>query len=181
MATELQEEQLAEAAQEPLDGQPSQPEQAEQTPPKEPKKKRELLVPLLSILLILIGIGEAAFWGYFGFSSYRSSLANERYEAQQKALEEERAAKGIVGGSAYGPNWKIENGTVTWEREKKVSAGADLTGDADPVPRREDGLRLSRISVVNIPYTLAEMDEEDVLPPQQTSNLTGDGTAPAST
>ena len=167
MDTELREDQLTEPAQETAAEQtaeaerPASPETDVQEPPKEPKKKVEILIPLLTVLLILIGLGEAAFWGCFGFSSYRNSLTRERYEAQQKALEEERASKGLLGGSAYGPNLKVENGTVTWEREKEEwSYGGNVAAQTQ-VNRREDGLRLSWLSVFPIPYALAQMEAGD--------------------
>jgi len=151
---------------------PSEPDGEEK--PKEPKEKRDLLIPFLTILLILLGVGEAIFWGGFGLSSYRSSLAVKRYEAQQKALEEERVSQGVLGGSAYGPNLKVENGTVTWEREKWISPGSGQTQQTDPIPRREDGLRLSRLTVPRIPYILAQMEEDE--PASEPTPSTTDGT-----
>lgn len=178
MATELQEEKLNQPAQDTAAApdtaaaqspeQPAPPAAAAQKP-EEQKKKREFLIPLLTVLLILLGIGEAVFWGCFGFASYRNSLAQARYEQQQKSREEQRAAAGLLGGSAYGPNLKVENGTVTWEREKWISQGSSLT-DPPKVNRREDGLRLSWLSVPPIPYDLAEM-AEDMEPPAETEDL----------
>lgn len=166
MAAELQEEQLAEAAQEPAAEpeqqqveQPVEPQPTEPEAPQEPKKKRELLLPFLTILLVVLGISEAAFWGYFGFSSYRNSLAVQRYEEEQRALEQERAANGIQGGSAYGPNLKVENGTVTWQREDWVSAGNALSSGT-PTPPPVEEPRTSGLYVPGIPYTLADSGKD---------------------
>lgn len=126
---------------------------------KEPKKG--FLLPVLTFLLILVGIGEAVFWGYYGFSAYRYNLAARRYEEQQQAMKEERISQGITGGSSFGPSLKVENGTVTWKREEPITGPATERPD---VPRREDGLRLSRFSVPKIHYTLADTDVEDKLP-----------------
>lgn len=170
-------------------GTPSQatPEEAprampEETPQEAPKASKQggILLPVLTVLLILVGIGEAVFWGYFGLSTYAKSLARERYEQQQKALAEEQASKGVTGGSSYSPNLKVENGTVTWEREKwgysRSGQPAGTSANTSASPRREDGLRLSRLSVINIPYTLAEMDTGGGL-----SSSEAGGSAPAST
>lgn len=151
------------------------PENTPEEAPKDPNR-RNLLLPVLTILLILVGIGEAIFWGYFGFSAYARSLARERYEQQQKALAEEQASKGIKGGSSYSPNLKVENGTVTWEREKWGYAESSQPANTSTTPRREDGLRLARLPVFTIPYLLAETDTDGGLPSTQTGE-----TAPAST
>ena len=167
MAEVLQEEQLAEPQAAPEETAPETPQEGSEESPQEEKtekteeskkepKERNIL-PILTVLLVLIGIGEVIFWGYFGFSAYAHSLARERYEQQQKVLAEERA--GILGGSSYSPNLKVENGTVTWEREKWGYTGSSQPSNTSTTPRREDGLRLSRLPVVKIPYTLAEMDE----------------------
>lgn len=170
MAETKQDEQLAEP-QEVSEETPQEapqelpPESLEETPEdaqKEPRQ-RNILLPVLTVLLILLGIGEAVFWGYFGLSAYSHSLARERYEQQQKALAEEQASKGIRGGSSYSPNLKVENGTVTWEREKWRYSGSSQPTNTS-TPHREDGLRLSRLPVVRIPYTLAEMDTDGDLP-----------------
>lgn len=136
-------------------------ENSEDIPEETPKdsNRRSILLPVLTILLILVGIGEAIFWGYFGFSAYASSLARERYEQQQKALSEEQAAKGVRGGSSYSPNLRVENGTVTWERENWGYAGSGQPTNTSSILRREDGLRLARLPVFTIPYLLAETDE----------------------
>lgn len=168
MAETKQDEQLAEpqeiavetpeeAPHETLEGAPQ--ESLEDAPQETPKaaKQRDILLPVLTVLLILLGIGEAVFWGYFGFSAYARSLARERYEQQQKS--EEQSSKG-VGGSSYSPNLKVENGTVVWEREKWRYSGSGQPANTSAGPRREDGMRLSRLSVVNIPYALAEMDTD---------------------
>lgn len=157
-----QDEQLAgpqESAEETPENLPQ--ESAEDIPQETPKnpKRRDMLLPVLTVLLILVGIGEAVFWGYFGFSAYARSLARERYEQQQKAFAEEQASKGL-GGSSYSPNLKVENGTVTWEREKWGYSGSSQPANTSSTPRREDGLRLSSVPVVKIPYTLAKMGTE---------------------
>ena len=174
MATELQEEQLTEAAKE-TEAQPPKPEQSKQQPPEKPKQKRELLLPFLTLLLIVLGLSEAAFWGCFGVSSYRHSLAVEQYETRQRALEEERAARGITGGSAYGPNLRVENGVVTWQREDWLSAGSSASPES-PAPSQPEEKRLSGLYVPQIPYTLAEMDE----PQGQRAEPVESGEAPAS-
>ena len=125
--------------------------------PQKSSKGRGILLPLLTVLLILVGIGEVVFWGYFGFSTYARSLARERAEQQQKA--EEQGSRGL-GGSSYSPNLKVENGTVPWEREKWWYSGSGQPANTAAGPRREDGMRLSRLPVARIPYTLAEMDGE---------------------
>ena len=182
MAEVLQEEQLAEPQTAPEEAPQETPQETpgelpqEEERPEESKKtpKERNILPILTVLLVLVGIGEVVFWGYFGFSVYANSLARERYEQQQKALAEERA--GILGGSSYSPNLKVENGTVTWEREKWTYSGSGQPSNTSATPRREDGLRLSRLPVVKIPYTLAEMDE--TLP---YSGPVSNGEAPAST
>lgn len=126
--------------------------------PKKTSKGRGILLPLLTVLLILVGIGEVVFWGYFGFSTYARSLARERAEQQQKA--EEQVSRGL-GGSSYSPNLKVENGTVTWEREKWWYSGSGQPANTAAGPRREDGMRLSRLPVARIPYALAEMDTDE--------------------
>ncbi len=174
-------EQPSPDASEPQDS-PEAAEPSEAT--EKPKEKKEILLPILTALLILTGIGEAVFWGYYGFSAHQNSLAVRRYEEQQKAREEERASLGITGGSTFGPSLKVENGTVTWRREEPASVPS--SGGTD-VPRREDGLRLSHYSVPKIYYTLADTDAEDILPaapkiPEApAAGTTGGGETPTST
>ena len=138
------------------------PEGTEDVPQESSKdpKRRDILLPVLTVLLILIGIGEAVFWGYFGFSAYARSLARERYEEQQRVLEEERASRGL-GGSSYSPNLKVENGTVVWEREQWRYSGSGQAANTAAGPQREDGVRLSGLPVIKIPYTLAERDNSE--------------------
>lgn len=183
MAETKQDEQLTEPQAAPEETPEKAPEGApaessENTPEEAPKKRkqRSFLLPALIILLILLGISEAVFWGYFGLSTYARSLARERYEQQQKALAEEQASKGIRGGSSYSPNLRVENGTVTWEREKRSYAGSSTPTNTSAIPRRKDGLRLATLPVFRIPYLLAEMGTEEDLPSMQTGE-----TAPAST
>jgi len=193
MAAELQEENLTAPEQEAAPASAPEPASNEELAPSEeptpseepekqeekPKEKRELLIPFLTVLLILLGIGEAVFWGGFGLAAYQNKLAAEQYEAQQKALEEERASRGELGGSAYGPNLKVENGTVTWEREKWVSPeGTQAGAEETAVPRREDGLRLSRLSVPRIPYALAQMEDDE---PEPAPDVTDGTDAPTGT
>lgn len=187
MAEMKQDEQLAEPQAAPEETPQDNPENAPQdspentsedspgnAPEKAPKdpNRRSLLLPVLTILLIVIGISEAIFWGYLGLSAYARSLARERYEQQQKALVEERASKGIAGGSSYSPNLKVENGTVTWEREKREYAEGSQPANTSAVPRREDGLRLARLPVIKIPYLLAEMGTEGGLLSAQAGETT---------
>lgn len=157
------------------------PQESPEAPSEEPQKKpeRNILIPVLTVLLVLLGIGEAAFWGYFALSAYSNSLARERYEQQQKTLSEEQASKGVRGGSSYSPNLKVENGTVTWEREKREYAGSGQPANTSATaPRREDGLRLSSLSVIRVPYLLAKMDTAEALPSPQPEAV---GAAPTST
>ena len=169
MAETKQDEQLAESqvsSEETPQELPENPPQegSEDMPEEAPKarERRNILLPALTILLILVGIGEAVFWGYFGLTTYAHSLSRERYEQQQKALAEEQASKGIRGGSSYSPNLKVENGTVTWEREKQGYAGSGQVSNTSAVLRREDGLRLASLPVFTIPYLLAETDTDGV-------------------
>lgn len=176
MAETKQDEQLAEP-QEILEGTPDAlpQESSEDSPQKVPKapKQRDILLPVLTVLLILVGIGEAVFWGYYGFSAYARSLARERYEQQQKA--EDQPTKGL-GGSSYSPNLKVENGTVIWEREKWGYSGGGQPANTSTGPRREDGMRLSRLPAVKIHYALAEMDTD-----WEPSSAQTEESAPAST
>ena len=177
MAAVTQEEQQAVQPQEAAEETPQESaadalqenkEETTQEASEPPKERRSILLPVLTVLLILLGISEAVFWGYFGLSAYARSLARERYEQQQKAIEEEQA--GIFGGSSYSPNLKVENGTVIWERENRGYAGNSQAANTSTTPRREDGLRLSRLSVVRVPYTLAEMDEDFIAPTPETGS-----------
>ncbi len=138
-----------------------QEEVSKQAPqvPEKPKSKKNMLnlfLPVLTVLLLLVGVCEAAFWGWFGFTSYRQNLARQRYEQQLADLEEERLAKGITGGSAYGPWRKVENGTVTWQREELLADGGSQE-DGGPSPEKAP-TRLSTLSVPIIPYVLAEQE-----------------------
>ena len=72
------------------------------------------------------------------------------------ARVEERLAKGITGGSAYGPWRKVENGTVTWQREELLADGGSQE-DGGPSPEKAP-TRLSTLSVPIIPYVLAEQE-----------------------
>ena len=172
MAELRQDEQLAEpqtAPEEAAKETPAEaPEEAKgedsENAPEEAPRQHNILLPVLTVLLILLGIGEAVFWGYFGLSTYAHSLARERYEQQQKALAEDQASKGVKGGSSYSPNMKVENGTVTWEREKRGYADGGQPANTSTILRRADGLRLARLPVFRIPYLLAETDVKEDLP-----------------
>lgn len=136
--------------------QPSQPQEAPQEKPK--KERPSLVLPVLITLLLLVGVGEAAFWGWFGLASYQRDLAQQRYEQQLAALQEERQSQGITGGSALGPWRKIENGTVTWQREEPLADSS--VGQAEESSASEEGeKRLSSLYVPFILYALAEDDE----------------------
>ena len=146
---------------------------------QKPARKGNPLLVILTVLLVLAGGGELALWGYFGVATVRSNLALRQYESQQRALEEERAARGIVGGSSYGPNLKVENGTVTWQREDWISAGnSQSSGGPSPAPE-EKPKRLSRLYVPRIAYVLADMGTEDdpQLPDQDQTEGASDPTA----
>ena len=196
MAETIQDEQLAEPQEltaepqeftegMPLDVAEEMPLELMEELPKEtpkPHKRHNLTLPLLTILLVLVGICEAVFWGYYGFSVYARSLARERYEQEQKALEEERAARGVRGGSSYSPNMKVENGAITWEREKREYAGTSRPANTSTPPQREDGLRLSRLPTIKVHYGLAEMDTDEGLPATQPkTGLTDNATPPTIT
>lgn len=186
MADVKEDEQLAEpqeASEETPQETPENPpqESPEQPPeePQKPKKESNILIPVLTFLLVLLGISEAVFWGYFALSAYSSSLARERYEQQQKALVEEQASQGIRGGSSYSPNLKVENGVVTWERDKWEYAGSSQSANTSAAaPQREDGLRLASVPVVKVPYRLAQRDTEENLP---STRPAAGGAAPTST
>lgn len=82
--------------------QPAEPEQKQRELPKVPKERNPLLT-ILTLLLVVVGIGELALWGYFGFSTVQVNRARRQYEAEQKAAAEERASRGTAYASAYGP------------------------------------------------------------------------------
>ena len=152
-------EQMQTAPEELPQANPEQQEATEQPAEQKQPGQGNVLIPVLTVLLVLLGIGEAAFWGYFALSAYSQSLARERYEQQQRALMEEQTSKGIRGGSSLSPNLKVENGIVTWEREKWAYTGSSQPANTSSSgPRREDGLRLARLPVASIPYTLAKDD-----------------------
>ena len=161
MPETTQDEQLEQMPAAPEEAPQAVPEQQEaQEQPSEQKQPGQgnFLIPFLTVLLVMLGIGEAVFWGYFALSAYSQSLARERYEQQQRALMEEQTSKGIRGGSSLSPNLKVENGVVTWEREKWAYTGSSQPSNTSTGPRREDGLRLARLPVASIPYTLAKED-----------------------
>ena len=54
--------------------QPAEPEQKQRELPKVPKERNPLLT-ILTLLLVVVGIGELALWGYFGFSTVQVNRA----------------------------------------------------------------------------------------------------------
>lgn len=166
---ELQEEVLTEQTQE-TPAEPEQipeqaPEQAPEAKPTEPEKppkeKRRLVLPVLIVLLIIIGISEVIFWSLMGINSYRIDRARQRYEERLAAAEAEREAQGIIGASAYGPGFKVENGTVTWRWEDEIP-----TPEAGSIQSTSGEKRLSRLYVPQINYALADQSETTDTPEQ---------------
>lgn len=142
--------------------QPAEPEQEEKKPPKAPKERNPFLT-LLTVLLVLAGVGELALWGYFGFASFQANRALRQYEAEQQAAAEERAAQGIVYGSAYGPSLKVENGQVTWRREEDENIDPTAGGASAETAASQGGggqTGQSRIYIPRIPYALAEQEKD---------------------
>ena len=169
---ELQEEVLAgqtqEASAEPEQAPEQTPEQVPEEKPAEPEKppkeKGRLLLPVLTILLVAPGISEAAFWALMGINSYRTSLAQQQYEQRLAEAEAERKAQGITGASAYGPAFKVENGTVTWRWEDEIPAfGTGGTGSAQGTAGEK---RLSQLYVPEINYVLADQSDVTDTPEQ---------------
>lgn len=160
------------------DEQPAEPAPERREPPKLPKERNPLLT-VLTILLVLVGVGELALWGYFGFSTFQANRALRQYEAEQEAAAEERASRGITAGSSYSARLKVENGQVTWRREDALPAGG---GTASGTTMSQDGggtqadQSQSRISVPNIPYALAK-PETEVQPAVQGAESSDSGTA----
>lgn len=180
MPEATQSEQLEQTPAAPEEAPQAVPEQQEA--PEQPSEQKQpgqgnVLIPFLTVLLVLLGIGEAVFWGYFALSAYSQSLARERYEQQQRALMEEQTSKGIRGGSSLSPNLKVENGVVTWEREKWAYTWSSQSANTTSGPQREDGLRLARLPVASIPYTLAK---EDTAADTQRNTQTNTEQTPAS-
>ena len=151
-----------------------EPEQEQRELPKLPKERNPLLT-VLTILLVLAGVGELALWGYFGFASFQASSALRRYEAEQQAAAEERAAQGIVSGSAYGPSLKVENGQVTWRLEEDEDIDPTAGGTASPAQNGGGQTTPSTglIRFPKVPYALAEQDTESS---SQRTAAAGDGT-----
>lgn len=147
------------------DEQPVEPAPAPERkePPKLPKERNPLLT-VLTILLVLVGVGELALWGYFGFSTFRANRALRQYEAEQQAAAEERASRGLTAGSSYSARLKVENGQVTWRREDDLSAGGGTTSGS-AMSQNGGGAQAdqsqSRISIPNIPYALAKPEPEE--------------------
>lgn len=165
---ELQEEVLTEQAQE-TPAEPEQiPEQAPEAKPiepeKPPKEKRRLLLPVLTALLIIVGISEVIFWSLMGVNSYRVNRARQQYEERLAAAEAERKAQGIIGASAYGPGFKVENGTVTWRWEDEIPAPE--SPEAGPAQSTSGEKRLSQLYVPQIDYVLADQSGTTDTPEQ---------------
>ena len=157
-----------------------EPEQEQRELPKLPKERNPLLT-VLTILLVLAGVGELALWGYFGFASFQASSALRRYEAEQQAAAEERAAQGIVSGSAYGPSLKVENGQVTWRLEEDEDIDPTAGGTAAHTAASQGGggqtdTASPRLSIPKIPYALAEREQDSRASAQGAAPL-GDGTS----
>lgn len=151
--------------------------------PKVPKEKNPLLT-ILTILLILVGAGELGLCGYYGFGVFQDFRAMRQYEAEQKAREEAQATRGTVVGSTFGPTLKVENGTVTWQRETDQLTGSSLSDQTQTAAPSQSGSggedRQFRISVPNIPYLLADMGEdEETQPPEQGTVPPTDGSSTA--
>lgn len=146
--------------------QPVEDNQPVKEAPKAPKvpKERSILLTLLTILLILVGIGEVSLWGLWGFGVYQNNRAERLYQQEQKAAEEERAAQGIIMGSASGPNLKVENGVETWRREDRLPSGNGSPAQGTELAQENAEKRLSSLSVPEIRYTLAEQDVPDTQP-----------------
>lgn len=131
--------------------------EAEQQKPQVPKvpKEREPLRMFFTILLVLVGIGELSLCGYLGFSASRNIRSRQAYEDRQaEASGSSRPSDRI---SYAGPWRTIENGVVVWEREDDSASGGTVA--SGQLPSGEDGeKRLSRLSVLQRHYALAEMD-----------------------
>ena len=162
--------------------QPAEPKPELRQLPELPKERNPLLA-LLTVLLVLVGVSELAVWGWFGFSAFQSSRAQRQYEAEQRAAAEERAAQGIVSGSAYGPRLKVENGQVTWrlEDEDQLPAGGGTSSGAavSQGGGAQAGQSQSRIYIPKIPYALAEQKTEGQPASQGAQSLGGGDTTPA--
>ncbi len=152
----------------------TEPKPEPKKPPKVPKDGNPLL-KILTILLILVGVGELALVGYYGFGVFQSNRAMRQYEAEQEALREEQLSRGTTAGSSFGPTLKVENGTVTWRREDdRPTGGTAAPSEGTPVSSQNDGeQQLARISVPIIPYLLADMGEDQE---KQTATPLTDGT-----
>ena len=72
---------------------------------------------------------------------------------------------------------------MIWQREDvRLSSGTGTSGSSTPSQGNGgEEKRLSSLSVPKVPYTLADMDPEDSLPPsEQAPESQNGGTAPAS-
>lgn len=117
------------------------------------KKGNGPLLPILTVLLVLVGLCEAALWGYFAFASFQANRALRQYEAEQSGQEQAARA---AGASAYGPRMKVENGQITWRLEDDI----DPTAGGTAAPAQNGGGQAAssagRIAFPKIPYALAE-------------------------
>jgi len=84
------------------------------------EQSRSILIPFLTVLLVLLGVSEAGFWSYYGFSTYRQSQAQIAYEERQK---EEQPAQAVRAGSSLGPNVMVLNGEITWQSDLWLANG----------------------------------------------------------
>lgn len=135
---------------------PAEPKQVDS--PKLPKQGSPLLT-ILVIFLVLVGVGEVALWGYWGFGTYRANQAL-KLQGEQREAEEEQAAEGVSAGSALGPGLKVEHGVVTWQREEEPYGGTGLPAQSIGLTPGSGEKRLSRLSVPKIHYVLAEQEAE---------------------
>ena len=135
---------------------PAEPKQVDS--PKLPKQGSPLLT-ILVILLVLVGVGEAALWGYWGFGTYRANQALKLQEKQREA-EEEQTGGGVAAGSALGPGLKVENGVVTWQWEDELDGGAGLPALSAGFTQSGGEKRLSGLWVPEINYVLAEQETD---------------------
>lgn len=162
--------------------QPAEPEQKQRELPKVPKERNPLLT-ILTLLLVVVGIGELALWGYFGFSTVQVNRARRQYEAEQKAAAEERASRGTAYASAYGPRLKVKNGQGTWriEDEDRLPAGGGTTSGttASQGGGAQTDPSVRRIYMPKIPYALAQQETDTPAPVQGAEPLNEGDTTPA--
>lgn len=123
------------------------------------KKGNGPLLPILTVLLVLVGLGEAALWGYFAFASFRANRALRQYEAEQSGQEQ---TVRTAGASAYGPRMKVENGQITWRLEEDEDIDPTAGGTASPA-QNGGGQTASSGGTIRFPeirYALAQQETE---------------------